>query len=327
MDDIISSFFGFSSLLKHIISKFTYKADQFQSRSSLRQWQFLLASSTAQPHRTMLNSIGIAHFRSTASRTALSRALQNYASKTLISPFLSLSHSTGTHNHKFSTSSRQSLHTKSQLNFEHNSFELNKLQPSQISPLQKQPQQKLTHPVLRIPIIRILPRFAKKLIVNFYQEPISSLFSFLIVYEIYGLVPFLSIWYCLHNYEFLHFLSSGSLLLPDWMLIKGTEVIDKLLRTTSLVETFSVKDTTRLMLDGAKAFAVTQSLFPIRAALAFMTMGPFTRVFIRPIRKLFSKNGKDGTNNGDGTGKSDDEIWKTGLDNDVKFKKLSKKRL
>lgn len=81
------------------------------------------------------------------------------------------------------------------------------------------------------------------------------------------------------------------------------------------------------MLDGAKAFAVTQSLFPIRAALAFMTMGPFTRVFIRPIRKLFSKNGKDGTNNGDGTGKSDDEIWKTGLDNDVKFKKLSKKRL
>lgn len=159
--------------------------------------------------------------------------------------------------------------------------------------------------VSKLPMIR--SRFFQKRLRGFTDAPYANLASFIFLYEFSGLVPFVGIWYALHNYD-LGYFSSG-VVLPEWMLVKGTETVDKLLHSTNLIESFSIADTTKLVLDGSKSFAISQLLFPLRAVFALFTMDSFTRRVILPLKGLFKKK----------------EVKK--LDQEVKYKKLTKKRL
>lgn len=130
--------------------------------------------------------------------------------------------------------------------------------------------------------------FFQKTVTNFKQEPFLSLGAFFLVYEALGIVPFLSVWYVLYNHEYLS-LMVLFLFFPEFLVNSATSVVDNLLKNSDIIKTFSIHDTARLLITGAKTYLITRVLGPVRIVLAFSMMNWALRVVVRPIKMAFTR--------------------------------------
>jgi hypothetical protein len=133
------------------------------------------------------------------------------------------------------------------------------------------------------PAVKKFPKFMRKYAVRFVNAPMSHVTSFLILHEASAVIPLFGLWSLFHYYEFI---PPG---MPDWLMENGAKFI-KVLAERNDWEYLVVADkTSRLILEGAAAYAAVKVLLPVRIAFSLYLMPWFARVAVLPITSRFSK--------------------------------------
>ncbi|KAG5360667.1 MIOREX complex component 11 [Yarrowia sp. B02] len=140
------------------------------------------------------------------------------------------------------------------------------------------------HPDDNDPILKHIPRFIRPLASRFKNAPVSYVTSFLIVHEITAIVPLFGLWWYFNHYDFV---PPG---LPDWLIVKGMSVIDKLLESQGW-SFLNMENSARVVMQGAAAYALVKATLPVRIPISLVLTPPFARwIFIpttRGVGRLF----------------------------------------
>lgn len=162
------------------------------------------------------------------------------------------------------------------------------------------------------PMVKKLPKSVQRFAVNFSHTPMSYLTSFLILHEITAVAPLFAIWGAFHYFDFI---PTG---MPDWLLENGTEFI-KHLQERNEWDFGNPETGTKIILEGAAAYAIVKVLLPVRAALALYLTPIFARLVVIPFSRIYrvfitKKNQPK---------PREDRIWEQELDSQVKRKNVS----
>ncbi|AOW02654.1 uncharacterized protein YALI1_C15105g [Yarrowia lipolytica] len=134
------------------------------------------------------------------------------------------------------------------------------------------------HPDDNDPILKHIPRFIRPLARRFKNAPVSYVTSFLIVHEITAIIPLFGLWWYFNRYDFV---PPG---LPDWLIVKGMSVIDKLLETQGW-SFLNMENSARVVMQGAAAYALVKATLPVRIPISLLLTPPFARwIFIPTTR-------------------------------------------
>ncbi|KAM9900878.1 hypothetical protein OXX69_005741 [Metschnikowia pulcherrima] len=136
------------------------------------------------------------------------------------------------------------------------------------------------------PILKRIPRFLRPYTTQFITAPVSHVTAFVILHEITAIVPLIGIWYTLHQYH--DTLMVSALDLPSWALEKGTRIIDKAMQDYDF-GSYSISEKIRFIKEGAYAYVIVKSLFPVRLAFSILGMPWFAKWFVLPFTKMFKK--------------------------------------
>lgn len=137
--------------------------------------------------------------------------------------------------------------------------------------------------VLGQKILNKVPRFLKPYTINFINQPLKNLTSFLILHELTAIGPLIGLWYLFHKYNILIPLD-----LPTWAIEKGTKIIDDSLKSFDF-NNYSLHDKFQLISEGAYAFVVVKMLMPVRLLVSFGLTPLFTKYVVSPLTGLFTK--------------------------------------
>lgn len=134
------------------------------------------------------------------------------------------------------------------------------------------------------PILRRVPRFLRPYTTQFITAPVSHVTAFVILHEITAIVPLIGVWYLLHQYH--DTLMVSALDLPSWAMEKGTKLIDKAMQDYDFGN-YSISEKVQFIKEGAYAYVIVKSLFPLRLAVSILGMPWFARWFVLPFTKMF----------------------------------------
>ncbi|ANB14099.1 hypothetical protein AWJ20_5056 [Sugiyamaella lignohabitans] len=133
------------------------------------------------------------------------------------------------------------------------------------------------------PAVRKFPRFMRKYAVRFVNAPVSHVTSFLIIHEITAIAPLFALWSLFHHYDFV---PPG---LPDWLVSNGVNFIKVLAERNNWDTIVTAANTSKIIIQGAAAYAMVKVLLPLRIALSLFLMPWFARVFVLPVTNRLSK--------------------------------------
>lgn len=128
---------------------------------------------------------------------------------------------------------------------------------------------------------------------RFKNAPLSYVTSFLLVHEITAIIPLFGLWWYFNKYDFV---PPG---LPDWLIVKGMSVIDKLLETQGW-SFLNMENGARVVMQGAAAYALVKATLPVRIPISLVLTPPFARWIFIPVTRsvgrmfkgLFKRNKK-----------------------------------
>lgn len=146
------------------------------------------------------------------------------------------------------------------------------------------------HPDDNDPILKHIPRFIRPMAARFKNAPVSYVTSFLLVHEITAVIPLFGLWWYFNRNDFV---PPG---LPDWLIVKGMSVIDKLLESQGW-SFLNMENSSRVVMQGAAAYALVKATLPVRIPISLLLTPPFARwIFIpttrsvgRMFKRLFSR--------------------------------------
>lgn len=133
------------------------------------------------------------------------------------------------------------------------------------------------------PILKRVPKFLLPYTKNFINAPISHVTAFLILHELTAIVPLVGFWYLFHKYHW-----SVPMDLPSWAIEKGTKIIDKSMESFDYTN-FSLADKARFIMEGAYAYVLVKTLFPIRIMVSLGLMPLFAKYFVVPFTRMFRR--------------------------------------
>lgn len=136
------------------------------------------------------------------------------------------------------------------------------------------------------PILRRVPRFLRPYTTQFITAPVSHVTAFVILHEITAVVPLIGIWYVLHQYH--DTLMVSALDLPSWAMEKGTKIIDKAIQDYDFGN-YSITEKIQFIKEGAYAYVIVKSLFPVRLGISILGMPWFAKWFVLPFTRMFSR--------------------------------------
>lgn len=147
------------------------------------------------------------------------------------------------------------------------------------------------HPDDNDPILKHIPRFIRPMASRFKNAPVSYVTSFLLVHEITAIVPLFGLWWYFNRNDFV---PPG---LPDWLIVKGMAVIDKLLESQGW-SFLNMENSSRVVMQGAAAYALVKATLPVRIPISLLLTPPFARwIFIpttrgvgRMFKRIFKRN-------------------------------------
>lgn len=138
------------------------------------------------------------------------------------------------------------------------------------------------HPDDNDPILKHIPRFIRPLASRFKNAPLSYVTSFLIVHEITAILPLFGLWWYFNKYDFI---PPG---LPDWLIVKGMSVIDKLLETQGW-SFLNMENSARVVMQGAAAYALVKATLPVRIPISLLMTPPFARWIFIPVTRYVGR--------------------------------------
>lgn len=93
--------------------------------------------------------------------------------------------------------------------------------PIEVEPVKKE-HQSSKHSARANAIVARLPKRLQKYGERLVNAPVAHLTSFVILHEFSAIVPLFGLWYAFHHWGFL------PADIPSWMLLKGSEVVEKI---------------------------------------------------------------------------------------------------